>query len=296
MIEIKYSWQDLNDVEGISGISSRKKVHYFLHKETYFLCNNIGNLLKAIDTKSAITKKIQEITHPESIPYRSTLIVHEIAHNMALKTWNKQKKSAPNQKIEISKGASLRFNKTARWGKVHSGNWFRGNEMMGGERRKFKMKILKHGRSLTRIKMLRSMDGTEKSLNFKQVQDFYEEKYRKAHGGYISQMFFKMAKYANDTRDGYANVKGTLPSGSNSVDYDFQDTKVILNFHSQAFGEKHFTEKDFEINPWMQSKPRAEGKDLYSNSRNKQAIEQGIKNSFINVYAHVKRNGLLYNK
>ena len=291
LLSIEYNDSDLNDIEGIAGITSKKKVHYFLHEKTKFLCLKIYDQLKAIDTKSAIQQKINELTHDTLSGYKSSLLVHKTAHLMALKTWNKQKKKAQDQEIHVSADAQRRHDSNDNLiDPTHTGNI-----TQIGVRRIFQVKHLKHGASLTRIKGFKTLRKAYfvRPMVFKEVQDFYEEKYRKNSGGTTARMFLEMANVAHNTRKGFAKTSGMFRQGSNYVDYDFQDTSVEMEFHSYAFGKKHFPAEVYEINPWF-NKTTTEGKDMYSGSRNEKAIKQGIKDAYNDVYNHVKQKGVLY--
>jgi len=290
MIKIDYNYQDLNDLEGISGIRSKKSVHYFLHTETYFLCMAIYKQLKGIDTKSEVERVVNELTEGSTTDYKSTLIVHKKAHLMALKSWNKQKKKSIGTDINISPSTYTRYeNRTI------TDSMNRGGVEHKGETRTFSVKHLKSGLSLTRIKSFKTLRKSYfvRQMTFKEVQDFYEEKYRKSHSGSLAWIFYQMAQFSKNTRDGYRNISGGLYEKQNSVNYDFQDTKVTMDFHSPAFGEKKFSEEVFEINPWL-TKTKSEGKNLYSGSRTEKAIMLGIKDAQIKVFNHVKQKGFLH--
>jgi hypothetical protein len=292
VIDIKYNFDVLNSIEGIAGISSKKKVHYFLHQETYFLCNRIYKNLKKIDTKSEVERVVNELTEGSTTDYKSTLIVHKKAHLMALRSWHKKKKGAQDQEIKISSSTKKRYAD-----RTIEESMNRGGVEHNGETRTFNVKHLKSGLSLTRIKSFKTLRKSYfvRQMTFKEVQDFYEEKYRKSHSGNIARIFLLMGRYAKDTRKGFSTSKGYIAAGSNSVDYDFQDTSVKMDFHSDAFGKKHFTEETFEINPWL-TRTKSEGKNMYEGSRNEEAINRGIYESWKSVYNHVKEKGLLYNK
>jgi hypothetical protein len=149
----------------------------------------------------------------------------------------------------------------------------------------------------TRYKGKRKQGVEYAEMSLDALKAFQEGVERKKATANTARMFRQMAITANRTRNSYSNSGSfymtTDPEAKsgNLVEYEFGDTTFRADFHSYAFGKKHFTEQDFNLNWWLKN-PKAEGRDMYHGSLNEKSVKAGLQAAYNDVYKHIKEKGL----
>lgn len=291
-LNITYSDKGLNSVEGIAGITSKKKVNVFLHEKVYYLCRFIYWAMWNASKKTR--SDVESIA--EELAKKNRLLIHQKAFLRAKKIWKGQKKSHNEKMPEISESAKARYGgkKTAT-----------GTAGVGVKRTKgVKIQTFKVFRRddgnifrYTRYKGKRKQGVEYAEMTLDSLKAWQEAQFRKAASGNTARMFKQMAEEASKTKNSY-RASGSFDTNtnkdtesSNSVTYKFGYTDFKADFKSHAFGKKHFTKEVYNINWWLQPSS-VEGRDMYHGSLNEKAIKAGLENTYNDVYKHIKEKGV----